>query len=258
VIRVEAAGAVLRLTLDRAERQNAIDQELIDALQAALDEAERSATCRIVVLQGSGGVFCTGMDMAVAGDEQRGPGEDPGGRAFFALLRRLTAIPRVVVASVDGRAVAGGVGLMAASDLVYATERSTFSLPEALWGLLPCCVLPFLIRRVGFQKAYSMTLSTLPVTADEARRVHLVDEVTGSAEALVHRLAFRVTKLDDVVLGDLKRYFARLHPISQEVEETAVSELARLMASPAVRDRTADFAANRRLPWERPPGPAQS
>src|SRR5204863_9100504 len=117
---------------------------------------------------------------------------DRGGAAFFGLLRRFTTVGRVIVSIVDGRVTGGGVGLVAASDLVYATERSSFGLPEALWGLLPCCVLPFLIRRVGYQPAYAMALSTQPVSAQEALRSHLVDAVADDPTALVRRLAARV------------------------------------------------------------------
>ena len=60
----------------------------------------------------------------------------------MALLKRLTLTPKVVVACIDGKVIAGGVGIAAAADLVVATPRSEFSLSEALWGMLPCCVVP--------------------------------------------------------------------------------------------------------------------
>jgi polyketide biosynthesis enoyl-CoA hydratase PksH len=154
------------------------------------------------------------------------------------------------VSTVDGRVAGGGVGLAAASDFVYATGRSTFALPEALWGLLPCCVLPFLIRRVGFQKAYAMTLSTQPVSAAEAAGCHLVDHVADSPEDAVRRLAYRLSKLDGVVIGEAKRYLATLWEVSKETERTAVAELDRLMATPAVRGRLAEYATAGTFPWE--------
>jgi len=232
----------VRVTLSRPT----IDGTLIGELHEALDAAERAPDCRMVVLQGGDGTFSTGMDFA----EAIGDG-DPEGARFFGLLRRFTTVPRVVVSIVDGKVAAGGVGLVAASDLVYASGRSTFALPEALWGLLPCAVLPFLIRRVGFQKAYAMTLSTLPVSAAEAAGCHLVDAVTDQPSALLRRLTYRLTKLDGSIVGDVKRYAGRLWPVPDEVERVAVEEFARLVGSPAVQRRMADFATHRRMPWER-------
>jgi polyketide biosynthesis enoyl-CoA hydratase PksH len=231
--------------------RDTIDAEAIKEIHAVLDEVESLPECRVLVLEGGGdGVFCTGLNLEKAAVDTL----DDGGAAFFGLLRRFTTTPRAVVARVDGRVAGGGVGLAAASDFVYATERSAFSLPEALWGLLPCCVLPFLIRRTGFQEAYAMTFSTQPVDAPQALRFHLVDEVVADAEPAIRRLAYRLTKLDTSIIADMKRYFQTMWNLSNgmdEMERTAVAEFGRLMSSPDVRRRLTDYAAEKRFPWER-------
>ncbi|NEC18255.1 enoyl-CoA hydratase-related protein [Streptomyces parvus] len=253
-LRVRRQPEALRIVIDRPEQDNSINGELIEDLHAALDLAEADPALRLVVLEGAGPVFCSGMDFAdAARDGAAGGGRTlptEGGRAFYGLLKRFTALPRIVVSVVDGRVTGGGVGLVAASDFVYASEHSSFALPEALWGLLPCCVTPFLIRRIGFQPAYAMTLSTLPVTAARAAELRLVDEVTDGAERALRRLASRITKIDASVIADGKRYFARMGTSPEELEEVAVTEFARLMSSPAVHDRIAGFATERRMPWE--------
>ncbi|MGW7278789.1 enoyl-CoA hydratase-related protein [Streptomyces sp. NPDC054844] len=242
---------VLRVTLNRPERHNGINGELLAGLHAALDRAERLPDCRLVVLQGAGGVFSTGMDFAEASREEAGDEiAGHGGEWFYGLLKRFSTCSRVIVSVVDGRAVGGGVGLVAASDFVFATERSSFALPEALWGLLPACVLPFLIRRTGFQTAYAMTLSTLPVRAAEAARSGLVDELTDDTGPAVRRLGNRLARLDTSTVGRAKEYFRRLWIVDDATERTAVSEFARMMSSPAVRARIGDFAAHQRFPWE--------
>lgn len=247
----DRSPGILRLTLHRPERRNSLDEPLLHALHRGLDEAERTPDCRIVVVEGREGVFCTGMDFEAASRSPADAAEGPGGELFLSLLERFTTLPRVVISKVDGRAAGGGVGLVAASDFVVATERSVFSLPEALWGLLPCCVLPFLIRRVGFQKAYAMTLGTLPVTAREGARCHLVDELSERPEEAIRKLAFRLTKVDPETVGDLKRYCRGLWRLSEETKRAALDELSRLMASPTVRRNVADFVAHDRFPWER-------
>ncbi|MBB5953778.1 polyketide biosynthesis enoyl-CoA hydratase PksH [Saccharothrix tamanrassetensis] len=246
-IEVRAEAGLLRIALARPERRNGIDDVVIGELNAALDVAEADPDCRAVVLRGSPGVFSDGMNLEAAA----GGGASDGGKAFFGLLERFTTIPRVVVVQVDGQVAGGGVGLVAAGDFVHATERSTFALPEALWGLLPCCVLPFLVRRVGFQKAYTATLSTQAVSAREAHRIHLVDELTEQPETALRQLVFRLTRLDGVVIGDAKRYFRGLSVVDARAGENAVAEFSRLMSSPVVRQRISDFVTHKRFPWER-------
>ncbi|WP_406284362.1 enoyl-CoA hydratase-related protein [Streptomyces sp. NBC_00209] len=251
-LRVTSEPGILRVALHRPGRSNSIDPVMIAELHQALDLAEANDDCRLVVIEGGDGVFSTGMDLVEAGGSELPDDASAreGAERFLGLLRRFTTIPRIVVAKVDGQAAGGGVGLVAAADFVYATERSRFSLPEALWGLLPCCVAPFLIRRTGFQKAYAMTLSTQPVDALRAASFQLVDEVAEDPEPLVRRLAFRSSKLDGVTLGDLKRYYRRQWFLSDAHEEAAVEEFARLITSDGVRGRLQDFAQHQRLPWE--------
>ncbi|MFJ1598296.1 enoyl-CoA hydratase-related protein [Streptomyces sp. NPDC088261] len=261
-LRLEHDRGRLTVTLTRPGERNSITRDLITELGAALDLAERTEDCRVVVLRAEGDTFCSGMDLSgvAAADAARGSDGSAGGAGgvgrsadvqdtrkggedYYALLERLTTLGRIVVAQVDGQVVGGGVGLAAACDFVHATERSRFSLPEALWGLLPCSVLPFLIRRVGFQRAYAMALGTLPVAAREAAVHGLVDELAEDAGPALRRLLFRASKLDPATVTDLKRYTRRLWILDEHTGRTAVDEFVRLMSSDRVRDRIAGFAA---------------
>lgn len=251
-IRLAQSEGLLRVTLNRPENRNALNPTLLSELHQALDIAESTSGCRIVVIAGTNGVFSAGMDLgqvAEHGAWQNGNAER-GAREFLALLKRLRVTGRMVIASVDGDVVGGGVGLAGASDFVFATERSQFSLPEALWGLIPCCVLPFLIRRVGFQKACTMALSTQPVSARDAEQFHLVDKVTDDPDHQVRKLLFRASRLGDSVIGQMKQYLNTISPISQDVEDTASREFARLLTSGAVQQRIMSFATHQRFPWE--------
>ncbi len=240
---------VLTVTLSRPERQNAINGRMLVELSRALDLAEADPACRFVVLDGQPGTFCTGMDFdEVAGDG--GGGEAGRAEGYMGILRRLSLCRKVVVARVDGRVTAGGVGLAAASDFVLATERSQFSLSEALWGLLPACVVPYLIRRVGFQKAYTMTLSTLPVPAREALACRLVDEVADDLDEPLRRLLLRIGKLEEGTIVELKDYFRRMWMITDEMEREAVNEISRLVTEPRVRENIRQYVSHGRFPWD--------
>ncbi|MFI6846272.1 enoyl-CoA hydratase-related protein [Kitasatospora sp. NBC_00085] len=244
-LRLERDRGRLTVTLTRPAERNSITRELITELGAALDLAEEAEDCRVVVLRAEGDTFCSGMDLSGVAEAARPDAADTrqGGDDYFALLERLTTIGRIVVAQVDGQAVGGGVGLAAASDFVHATGRSRFSLPEALWGLLPCSVLPFLIRRVGFQRAYAMSLGTLPVTAAEAAAHGLVDELADDPAPALRRLLFRASKLPPGTVADLKSYMRRLWILDDGTQRTAVDEFVRLMTTGQVRERIAGYTA---------------
>jgi len=209
------------------------------------------------VLEGQPGLFCTGMDFAEVSSK---PGvqasETVGIAGYMNLLKRFTTSPKVILCRLDGKVIAGGVGLVAASDLVVSTLRTEFSLSEALWGLLPCCVLPFLIRRVGFQKAYAMTLTTRPLAAQEAASVHLVDEITENLDEAIRKLSLRLNLLEEETILDLKRYFQKMWLITPAMEQCALDEITRLSAQPRVQQNIANFVKRGAFPWERVESPA--
>jgi polyketide biosynthesis enoyl-CoA hydratase PksH len=252
-IKVAESPGVLTIVMDCPERQNSITESLLTDMNMALDHAELSSDCKMVIIQGCGGFFSTGMDFVEAACQS--PAEQDqlatrGGAEFLCLLKRFASTGLVVVSDVDGRVAGGGVGLAAASDFVFASTRSQFSLPEALWGLLPCCVLPFLIRRAGFQKAYAMTLSTQPVAARQAAEFHLVDEVADDTGPLLRRLMLRIMKLDPHTISAAKRYFGDLWIMSSEMDKAVLAEFNQLMSSDNVRRRISDFVHRGKLPWE--------
>ncbi|MET9457736.1 enoyl-CoA hydratase-related protein [Streptomyces canus] len=244
----DPSGTVHRCSLDAPDHDQTIDDRLLQRLHTALDTAEADPRCRVLLLTSAPGVFSTGMNLDAAAGAPTADTE--AGGAFYDLLTRFTRAPLIVAAAVDGKVAGGGVGLTAAADLTLATPRSTFALPEALWGLLPCCVLPFLIRRVGFQKAYSMALTTWPLPAADAARCGLVDDLTDSLHDTVRRLAFRTARLSTSTLGSMKRYAGELWPLGERTRAAAIGELTRLMALPDVRRSLTAYAEHRRFPWE--------
>ncbi len=248
---IRTSPRLWRVRISRVEARNSISSQLLTDLHAALDAAEASADCRIVVLEGEPGVFCTGLDFdEVAAGGGDGAGEGPRIEEYLRLLKRLTLTPLVVIASVDGKVIAGGVGLVAACDLVVATPRTEFSLSEALWGLLPCCVIPFLIRRVGFQKAYAMTLTTRPFSSEEGVAMHLIDELSGQPDEAIRRLQLRLERLASETVGDLKAYFRAMWMITPEMESLAVQEITRLTSLPRVQQAIGNYVRHGAFPWE--------
>lgn len=245
-VRFDDRGSWLRLELTGSS----LTDETMAALHRALDEAARAGRWRMVALCAVGPVFCSGMDIAGAA----GANVDSIARAtagFAALLRRFTETPVLVVAGVDGSATGGGVGLAAASDLVLAGPHARFALPELLWGLVPCAVLPFLIRRVGFQAAYAMTLTARTVAGQVAEQMHLVDETVADVDAALPRLAGRLERMPQGAVADAKSYLRHRHAIDPGAEQLAAAEIARLVSAPAFRGAAESFASTGQLPWLR-------
>lgn len=260
VILVDRTPGITYLTINRLSRRNSINLQFLAELNALLDTVEQDPSCKVVVIQGQEGVFCTGMDFGetLTVEMETGqpgtpgtPGDPAPGYKYMNTIRRLSLIPKITTACVDGQAMAGGVGLAAACDIVIATPRSQFSLSEALWGLLPAMVLPYLIRRVGFQKAYWMTLTTLPITAEKACAIHLADEISENPVQLVQHLAQRLTKLEVSTIGNIKQYFRKLWFINESMEDMAVSEITRRMTDPEVLENLKNFVTYKKFPWEK-------
>jgi methylglutaconyl-CoA hydratase len=179
LIRLESAGAVLRVTLNRPEKRNAIDDVTIAELRAAIDGVSLNAAVRVVLIAGEGADFCAGMDLvAMAQSSENGALEFLESAERLAdLYRALRDCPKPVVAAVKGRALGGGCGLAMACDAVLATESARFGFPEVKIGFVPAIVASLLRRSVGEKRAFDLLVSGEPVTAREACDLGMITRV---------------------------------------------------------------------------------
>lgn len=230
----------LRLTIDDGHGRPRLTEALVDSLVTQLEPEQAAA---YVTIEGVASGFCEGMDL---GAFSAAP--DQGRRAlqqFAALLRAITKAPRPVVALVNGAALGGGVGIVAAADVVLAGSQATFALPEALFGLIPATVLPYIARRVGVARARWLAISTQTISAADALRFGLVDEVVDDLEAALTRYARRFELLDPRSIADIKELTAALAPTAPADAEV---RLERLLASVGTRERIARFLEGD-TPW---------
>ena len=252
-VQVENRSDGLIVTLNRPFQNNSINGDLLLELNHVLDLAERDDACRLLVIEGQRGVFCTGLDFEAFASSYANAGSIPEieqASQFAETLKRISKTEKIIVCKVDGLVMAGGVGLIAASDLVVATPCSKFSLSETLWGLLPAMVIPYLIRRVGYHNAYRMTLTTLPVTAKRGGEIGLVDEVSETPDDSIERLWCRLKCVESNTVKRVKRYFHRMYMITPEMEKMAVEETVNLLKSEEVSEKIRNFIEYQRLPWE--------
>jgi methylglutaconyl-CoA hydratase len=172
-------GATAMVTLNRPEKRNALNDELVAALKRALREADADPRVRAIVITGAGTDFCSGADLAALRKISESSIvenlEDAQSlMELFALVRRVR-VP--VVAAVRGRALAGGCGLATACDIVLAERSARFGYPEVRIGFIPAMVMAILRRNVSEKRAFELVTRGTELSAEEAERVGLVNHV---------------------------------------------------------------------------------
>ncbi|MGH9559209.1 MAG: enoyl-CoA hydratase/isomerase family protein [Bryobacteraceae bacterium] len=172
-------AGVARITLNRPEKRNALNPELIQALTDALARSAADENIRVVLLTGAGRDFCSGADLA--GLDQTA---DQGVLAHLESARALANVflamrhhPRPVIAAVRGRALAGGCGLATACDLILATESAQFGYPEVKIGFVPAIVMAILRRSVSEKRAFELIATGEVISAEQAHAVGLINRV---------------------------------------------------------------------------------
>jgi len=229
---VRREGRCLHVVLCNPEAGNPLNRGLIDALHAVIDSVEQDAGISLIVLAAQGAVFCDGMDFTEALATAGNPEQELhwAVRRFHDLLDRMTRLPVIVAALIEGRVNAGGMGLVAACDLVLASETADFGLSEVLFGLLPATVTPFLVRRMGFQSVYRMALTAQRINAGQALACGLVDEITAQPTDSLRRLRIRADRLQRPAVARIKTFYADFAAIGPESAQRAERALAALLS----------------------------
>lgn len=250
-ILVRQKREVLHIQLNRPEQHNSINAVMANELLEVLENIKQNAEVKIIVLSGNENQFCTGMDFEAVANQQNEALMNQQPDQYYNVLKAISEIDKVVIAKVEGKVNAGGIGLVAASDIVIANSQATFGLSEALFGLLPACVMPFLIQRTGPQKAKWMTLITLGITAQRAYEIGLVDEVTEEVDNLVRKNILRLSRLETNTIQEIKSYTAKLWIIKDETKTVAVNKLQSLIESEIVQKNIKNFVEKGEYPWEK-------
>lgn len=181
---VTVQGGVLTATLNRPEKKNAIDKQMIAGLLATWERAELDAEVRVVAVQGAGHDFCAGMDLneLLASADHSVEQNRAAALEFGEIFMRMRRLPKPIVALVRGRALAGGCGLATACDLVLAAESAQFGYPEVQRGFVPAIVLNMLRRTVGEKLAFDLASTGRLLTASEAAALGLISRVYEDAD----------------------------------------------------------------------------
>jgi methylglutaconyl-CoA hydratase len=244
VLHVEVSRGVATLTLDSPANRNALSRAMRAQLRTALTDALADDAVRVVVLDHTGRVFCSGMDLSEAAG---GGAQEQGVREFPEILQALWSSPRPVLAAVRGAARAGGVGLLAACDVVVAAASATFAFSEVRLGIVPAVISAVVLPRMQPHVAHRLMLTGEVFDAATAASGGLVDLV---AEDVSDVVAGQVTALAagaPAALAETKRLLRAGTPPLAFDELLELS--ARFFASEEGQEGIAAFREKRPARW---------
>lgn len=245
-------GAILRLTLNRPDKRNPIGPQTCGELVHALAGAAADPSVRVLVLTGAGPVFSAGGDLSqMAGAAAVDSPAPPA--SLVDLLSAMHELGKPIIAMVNGHALAGGLGLMVACDLVVASDQATFGTTEIRVGLWPMMISAELARSIGRKHALELMLTGKRIGAAEALAMGLVNRVVpaDALEAETMALAGELAELSPATIGLGLRAFYR----SQDMELGAAlryleGELGRVLALEDAREGLAAFFQKRKPVWK--------
>jgi methylglutaconyl-CoA hydratase len=255
-IRMELKGRMAVVTLARPERHNAFDELVVAELTDAIQVLESDPATRVICLAATGRSFCAGADLDWMRRGAALPPEESyaDARRLATLLAVLDRCEKPTLARVQGSAYGGGVGLLAACDVVVAVESARFALSEVRLGLIPAVVGPYVVAAIGARAARRYFLTAEPFTAAEAHRLGLVSELVPDEAALDARIAAIADALlqgGPEAVGEAKALLRSLNGRAIDgllIDETAAA-IARVRASPEAEEGIAAFLQGRKPGW---------
>lgn len=248
-------GAVT-VTLNRPAKKNAFNAELIAGLTEAFETLHAQDHVRVVFIRGAGGTFCAGGDIEWM--RQSGTLSESQNRAdaynLSRMLKALHDIPALTVAIVEGPAMGGGAGLVAACDQAVAVMGARFAFSEVKLGLTPAAISPYVIEAIGARTARTLFMTAEVLDADAAMDVGLVTWLLDSAADIEPYMASTVRRLKPNApgaIGDAKRLVNDIagRPIDETVMRETASRIAARRASDEGREGLSAFLDKRTASW---------
>jgi methylglutaconyl-CoA hydratase len=233
---LEGAATV---TINRADKKNAFNDEVIAALSQAFETLHGAEGVRVVFVRGAGAVFSAGADLEWMRDAIERTEDDnrADAMAMAVMLKRLYDMPALTVALVEGGAFGGGAGLAAACDMAIATADATFAFSEVKLGLIAATVSPYVVGAIGARKARRLFASGQPFDAAYAQQIGLIDEVVGDGaalEAAKARIAADILACAPGALEESKRLVVEV--AGKHIDHGLMSHTAHRIAAQRVGD----------------------
>jgi enoyl-CoA hydratase/carnithine racemase len=240
----ERRGRVVEITLNRPDALNALSIELYDELGEALAQANADSGVRVVVITGQGRAFSTGGDLK-QGERVNKDNPSRFAKVSNRMLSEIVRGDKIVVSKVNGITQAGGLLIVAASDLAIASDQATFKCPEALVGLWEPYSPALLVPQVGAKRAKYMLLASGTIDAAEAERIGLVNQVVPhrDLDRATDELIEKVLKAGPRALREFKRM------LNARIGEFDTDCVIQSLSSEEGQEGMAAFAEKRKPSW---------
>ena len=256
---VRQQGQRLYVTLNRPESKNSLNPTLIGEMKSVFEALADRRDIKMVILRGAGGVFCAGADlknMALDSGPVLQSGKDPiavWNRNFGAFLEKVTNAPQVIVAAIEGYALAGGFGLACSSDVAICTEDATFAMTEVALGLVPAQIAPFVAMRIGVAQTRHLTLTAARFKGAEAVRLgigHYLVKDSAALDAKIEEVCKQIDRCAPLALALTKQVVlaAQNMPLS-DVLDFAADRFAEARRGPEAPEGLKAFAEKRPPKW---------
>ena len=243
------------ITLNRPEKRNALSFELITELKNAIDQADKDERVKVIVLRANGETFCAGADLDGLQKLQNFSREEnlEDSRHLKELFYKIYTLNKVVIAQVQGHALAGGCGLATVCDFVYAVPDAKFGYTEVKIGFVPAIVMVFLIRKIGEQRSKHLLLSAELVSGESAIQFGLVTKIVEreKLESAVIEFAIKLIKNNSgQSMGLTKRMIGEVQSMKlEDALEYAAEKNAEARASDDCRKGIKAFLDKEDLIW---------
>lgn len=243
------------ITLNRPEKRNALSFELVTALKEVFKQAEADDFCKVIVLKGSGEAFCAGADLAYLQQLQTNTFDEnlADSRHLMELFQLIYHSTKVVIAQVNGPALAGGCGLATVCDFAFATPESSFGYTEVKIGFVPAIVMVFLVRKVAEKTARALLLTGDVFDAEKALAYQLINRVVPAEqlEEEVFKFASKLCKQTSAQsLSLVKEMLAQVQSMDVNTAlEYAAQTNAQARATDDCKKGIAAFLNKEKLSW---------
>ncbi len=257
LVRIDATpDGIATVTIDRADKNNAFNAEVIAALREAFETLEGADGIRAVFVTGAGGNFSAGADlewMRAANELTEADNRDDA-MQMALMLKHLHDLPALTVALVQGTAFGGGAGLAAACNLAIATRDARFAFSEVKLGLIPATISPYVVAAIGPRRARGLFASGRSFDAGFALDIGLVDEVVDDADALLasrDRISREIMACAPGAVADAKRLVDAVadRDIDHRLLEDTSHRIARARVSDEGREGVMAFLDRRKPQW---------
>jgi len=243
------------IVLNRAEKRNALNSDLVSQLKTTLKKAEDDSSVKVIVLKAEGEVFCAGADLEYLQQLQKNSYDEnlQDSTHLMELFKLIYTLKKVVIAQVNGHAIAGGAGLVSVCDFAFSVPSANFGYTEVKIGFIPAIVMVFLVRKIGEAKTKELLLSGDTIEASEAKSIGLLNFIVDEdkLESSVYEFASKLCKSNSGASMELtKQMIGQVQNLDlEEALDYAAAMNAKARSTEDCKKGIASFLNKEKITW---------